>query len=84
MEIGSLVLNIGCGQPLTPADGFCCLANQDTIHNHVGAGSKVCDCELMFGGYVGSQRVACARGLDLLTFIQIGERDENIIFGIEL
>ena len=64
--------------------GFVCFAHQDAVHDHVGAGRKVLGRELVFGRNARNQRVGFAREFDLLALIQVGERNQDVVPGIEL
>ena len=78
------MLDVAGGQRLPQADGFCCFTHDTAVHDHISAARKVLRGELMFRGYVRSQRVALARKFDLLVLFQVGERNQDVVPGIEL
>ena len=78
------MLYVARGQGLAQGDGLRRLSYEAAVHDHIGAGRKVQRCELMFGGYTRNQRIALARKFDLLSWFEVGERNQYVVPGIEL
>ena len=83
MEVCRPVLHVRRGQVFTASNGFYGAPDQDAIHDHIVADREVLSRELMFGGYVGNQSVAFALEFYLLALIQVGQRNQDIVPGIE-
>ena len=78
------MLDVARGQGLSLADWPGCFTHQDAVHDHVSAGRQVLGRELVFGRHVRKQGIAFAREFDLFALIEVGERDQDVVPGIEL
>ena len=75
--------NVGDSEKLSPGNRLDGLSHQDSIHYDPVPGGKVCGGELMLGGNIGRQNPALGVPLDTFAPFQIGQRNQNIVTGID-
>ncbi len=84
MEVGGGVANVASGEKVSLADGLGGGADEKTVHADFVAGVNILREEFVFGGNVREEGVGLVGKRDLVALAQRGERDENVVFRVQL
>jgi len=80
---GSLVFHVPARKKRAAADRLYRFSYNDSVHLHEGATLEVLDGKLVFCRDIALQNIGFGVEENLFAFSQIGERDQNIVMGIE-
>jgi hypothetical protein len=84
MKRCSLMTNVVDGQKLSGSNGLDGLSHEDSIHHNAIPRRKVSHGELMFRRDIGLQNVLSPRRFDAFGSLQVCQRNQDVVTGIEL
>ncbi len=84
MESSGFVRRHWGGQQASARDGFAGTADDDAVHDDLGADGEVLNGEFVLGGDGCCDRIFVAGDVNSVARRQIGKRDEDVVSWVEL